>query len=192
MKIQRIFIFFAIFLVSIQLSAQETIRDNGLQALSKHDDAPKATDHWGKLVGHWDIIFESIDAAGNVQRSFEGEWNWFYILNGFAIQDVFILPPRKKAEDPKTIFYGVGIRIYNEEVNKWESVWVDTSNKKLEFREASSNDNEIILYQTNNEGEKIRITYFDMEEKSFEWKQEVFSANKNSWIATQLIHAKKH
>jgi len=190
MKLQGLIIL-SMLVASINLSAQMSRVDNGLQALEKHDKAPAATEHWGKLVGNWDIVFESIDSQGNVQSSFEGEWNWFYVLNGFAIQDVFILPPRKKAEDPKAVFYGIGIRIYNERLNKWESVWVDTGNKKLEFREASSNEKEITLYQTNIEGQKIRINYVDMTKKSFEWKQEVYNEEDGKWIVTQLIHAKK-
>ena len=180
-----------IILISIHSNAQEALKDLGLQASAKNDNAPKAIEDWGQLVGNWNIVFESVDQSGNVQQSFEGEWNWFYILNGYAIQDVFILPPRSKATNPDTLFYGVGIRIYDETLNKWESVWVDTSNKKLEFREASSKDGEIVLFQTNAKGEKLKITYFEITEQSFEWKQEVFDTTKENWIVTQLIHAKK-
>ncbi len=178
-------------LITSSLIGQNTLENVGLITTTKNPNAPEATEHWGKLVGNWDIIFESVDASGTVQQEFEGEWNWFYMLNGHAIQDVFILPPRNQASDPNSIFYGVGIRIFDEDSGKWQSVWVDTSNKILELREASSTDEKIILHQTNAKGEKLRISYFDIAKNSFEWKQEVFDEKTETWILTQLIHAKR-
>ncbi len=162
----------------------------GLLSSEMNINASETTKDWGKLVGNWNIVFEAVDESGKVQQSFEAEWNWFYILDGYAIQDVFILPPRNLAKKTDSPFYGVGVRIFDEDTNKWQSVWVDTSNKKLEFREATSTAEQITMYQTNAKGEKLRITYFDMAPSSFEWKQEVLVDNKN-WVITQLIHAKK-
>lgn len=161
----------------------------GVIASKLNDNAPDETVHWGKLVGNWDIVFEAINEKGEVTQSFDGEWNWFYTLNGHAIQDVFILPPRSSGSDPSTLFYGTGIKIYNSESKKWQSCWVDTSDKKLGLREAISTDEKIILYETKANGEKTKITYFDMKENTFSWQQEIQDGD--DWIINQVIRAKR-
>ncbi|WP_420320844.1 hypothetical protein [Flagellimonas sp.] len=168
--------------------AQKNIEGIGLLSHAKNDEAPASTDHWGQLVGNWDIVVEMLDASGEIKHSFNGEWNWFYVLNGMAIQDVFILPKRKEATD-QNLFYGIGLRIYNEKLNKWQTAYMDTSNRQMDMGEAISTAEKITLMETNRKKEKIRITYFDFQNNTFKWQQEVYNEDKKAWQITQLIHA---
>ncbi|MGX1927986.1 hypothetical protein [Flagellimonas sp. 2504JD4-2] len=176
-------------LVSNTINAQQTLEQTGLLAVKQNETAPSATNHWGQLVGDWDIVVEMVNASGEVQQSFDGEWNWFYVMNGMAIQDVFILPKRKDQKEQDNLFYGVGLRIYNEKLDKWQTAYVDTSNRQIDVGEAVSTKEKITLFETNDKKEKIRITYFDFQENTFKWQQEVFNEDKKTWQITQLIRA---
>ncbi|WP_422861807.1 hypothetical protein [Flagellimonas sp. W118] len=167
---------------------QDTLEDTGLLATEINKTAPTLTDHWGQLVGNWDIEVEIVNSSGEITQSFNGEWNWFYVMNGMAIQDVFILPKREDAKDQNS-FYGIGLRIYNEKLNKWQTAYMDTSNKQMDTGEAISTNEKIILIETNEKDEKIRITYFDFQDNTFKWQQEVFNEDRKVWQINQLIHA---
>ncbi|MEX0315960.1 MAG: hypothetical protein AB3N18_17405 [Allomuricauda sp.] len=180
---------FLFVLASIRMEAQQTLENVGLLADKLNETAPSSTDHWGQLVGDWDIVVDMLDDSGEIQQSFSGEWNWFYIMNGMAIQDVFILPKRKDSKDQGNQFYGVGLRIYNEKLDKWQTAYVDTSNRQIDVGEAVSTKEKITLFETNDKKEKIRITYFDFQENTFRWQQEVFNEDQKAWQVTQLIRA---
>ena len=145
---------------------------------------------WGKLVGNWDIVVDMLDEEGNVAQSFDAEWNWFYIMNGLAIQDVFILPRRAENIDPSNYFIGTGIRVYDDKNKKWQTTWIDTSTKKIEMREAASSDKEIIIIQDSEDGSKLKYTYYDMNDNTFRWKQESMN-NSGGWKVTQTVVAKR-
>ena len=132
---KKITVFAYLLLSTVIINAQESV---GLIS-STPKSVPEEVAKWGKLVGNWDIVVEMIGEDGEVTQSFNAEWNWFYIMNGLAIQDVFILPKRADNIDPSDYFVGTGIRIYDEDEKKWQTSWIDTSTKKIELREAVSN-----------------------------------------------------
>ncbi len=185
MKKITVFAYLLVF-TTIVLRAQESV---GLIS-SVPESVPAEVAKWGKLVGNWDIIVEMIGEDGNVAQSFDAEWNWFYIMNGLAIQDVFILPKRAENIEPSNYFIGTGIRIYDENSKTWQTSWIDTSTKRIELREAISTDQDIVIIHHTSDGDKLRYTYYDINDESFKWKQE--SADEGgSWKVTQTVVAKR-
>ncbi len=183
---KKIAIFSSALLFTIIINAQSSV---GLIS-SAPKSVPEEVAQWGKLVGNWDIVVEMIGEDGNVTQSFNAEWNWFYIMNGLAIQDVFILPKRADNIEPSDYFVGTGIRIYDEDKKKWQTSWLDTSSKRIELREAVSTDQNIVVIHNTEGGDKLRYTYYDMNAESFKWKQE--SANNDGrWKVTQTVVAKR-
>ncbi len=82
---------------------------------------PEEYDFWGPLIGAWDI--EWFGRVGKHQgKHYKGEWIFSRVLQGTAIQDIFIVPSREEnAIDPQPdAEYGATIRIYNPEAKNWD------------------------------------------------------------------------
>ena len=75
---------------------------------------------FGHFIGDWE--FEGIFGKGTTDElRVPGEWLFSWILNGTAIQDVFICPSRKEMEkNPNPdAEYGTTIRFYNQPTDSW-------------------------------------------------------------------------
>jgi len=71
---------------------------------------------FGQFVGGWDLAAEYYDAAGTC--TYRGQWRWSFawILDGRAIQDVWILPG---------FFHGTTLRVYDPGLDAWHIIWSD-------------------------------------------------------------------
>jgi hypothetical protein len=76
---------------------------------------------FGRLVGGWDIEGSHFNLEGQVTKQQRGEWHFGWVLEGRAIQDVILTPPREErrktgapADD-----YGTAIRFYDPRIDAW-------------------------------------------------------------------------
>lgn len=71
---------------------------------------PKEDDWFEELIGDWNFIWKGSDG-----REVEGEWFFRKVLEGCAIEDIFVCPSRKTREmNPQPDGeYGAALRVYN-------------------------------------------------------------------------------
>ena len=101
-----------------------------------HDDGPNPAlagklDLYGRFVGAW-----TFDATRHLEDgavlSGRGEVHFGWVLEGRAIQDVWILPARDAGPSPslgKWTFYGTTLRVYDPGVDAWHIFWSDPRNQ---------------------------------------------------------------
>jgi hypothetical protein len=88
--------------------------------------APK--DNWyGRMIGDWD--FEWVERKGTPEeRHLAGEWLFAWIIEGKAIQDIFILPARSALRGgrpaPSSAVYATTIRVYNQKRPGWDVIHI--------------------------------------------------------------------
>lgn len=78
-------------------------------------DLADADDLFGFLIGSWELEAVLYDASGQEQKS-KGELLVSWVLEGRAIQDLFIFPrrvDRASGVPPQGDRYGTSIRIYD-------------------------------------------------------------------------------
>jgi uncharacterized protein len=86
---------------------------------------------FGWLVGGWAAEVRDIDRDGRVHVG-EGEWWFAWVLEGRAIQDVWISPSRGKrianGVDPAVARnrYGTTVRWFDRRAETWRIVWVNS------------------------------------------------------------------
>jgi hypothetical protein len=96
-----------------------------LRAEGPHPDHAEKLMAFGRLVGSWDIEGTFFDADGNVVRQHDGEWHFGWALEGRAIQDVLITPPRHNREPGQSSReYGTTIRAYDPKIDGWRITFV--------------------------------------------------------------------
>lgn len=80
---------------------------------------------FGQFVGSWDVevIFHRPDGT---RESVPGEWHFGWVLDGRAIQDVWITPKRSLRTGPETPGgeYGATLRFYDPKIDAWRSTWI--------------------------------------------------------------------
>src|ERR1041384_2951905 len=81
-----------------------------------------------QLVGGWDIEGKYFNQEAQVTHKRQGEWHFGWVLEGRAIQDVILSPPR--AERHKTGApandYGTAIRFYDPRIDAWRGSGLST------------------------------------------------------------------
>ena len=70
---------------------------------------------YGWLIGDWtiDAVMHALDGETHERR---GEIGFAWVLEGRAIQDVWILPD---------FFYGTTLRVYDPGISAWHILWSD-------------------------------------------------------------------
>jgi hypothetical protein len=97
-----------------------------------HADGPNpehaaALQLYGRFVGDWDAEITAHGADGT-KHTAPGEIHFGWVLEGRAIQDVWITPTRDQRKAPIAAaanFYGSTFRIYDPGIDAWHIFWID-------------------------------------------------------------------
>lgn len=97
--------------------------EKALLSSSKNEMIPAEDDWYAPLLGDWK--FEYYEPGG---RHLKGEWFFRRILEGTAIEDIFICPSRetKETHPQPDGEYGVAVRMYNKEERCYDMTYVCT------------------------------------------------------------------
>src|SRR5882757_984164 len=136
-----------------------------------------AADTFGWLVGGWAGTVQDFDPDGAV-RTGEGEWWFSWVLEGRAIQDVWICPPRNKRPANKTNSslaasnrYGTTVRWFDQKIQEWRITWINPVTGALNILAGKRNGDQLVLLGTQ-DGREIRWSFVDIRSGSFTWRGE--------------------
>src|SRR5687767_9340934 len=96
-----------------------------LPASVRAPEIPAVDDLYGWLVGSWELDVTAHDDKGNVTES-TGEAHVSWVLEGRAVQDVFINPrlaDRSPLSPRFANWYGTTLRIYDPSIRAWRVNW---------------------------------------------------------------------
>jgi hypothetical protein len=114
------------------------------------------------LVGSWemDAVVHADDGATHRGR---GEIHAGWVLEGRAIQDVWILPG---------VFHGTTLRVYDPDRDAWHILWSDPLRQYYARQLGRAHANGIVQIGTNDAGETTRWSFVDIVPDSFVWRGE--------------------
>lgn len=99
-----------------------------LEAGGPATDRGGTMDLYARLIGSWDLDVIGHLPDGSSRRR-PGEWQFGWVLEGRAIQDVFIVPRRGPARSGdaagNVTVYGTTLRTYDPHINAWRIQWAD-------------------------------------------------------------------
>jgi hypothetical protein len=134
---------------------------------------------FGWLIGGWSAEVLDFDATGQARRG-TGEWWFSWVLEGRAIQDVWIVPSPlegtgmsgtpQHAELPNNR-YGTSIRWFDRASLIWRIVWINPVSGTLNQLSGTRDGNRIML-DGNADGQRIRWSFNDIHLNSFVWRGE--------------------
>jgi hypothetical protein len=129
---------------------------------------------YGWLIGAWEMDVH-LHLANDAEVRGQGEIHFGWVLEGRAIQDVWITPPRGLRDDPNSgaaNFYGSTFRIYDPGIDAWHIFWLDPV-KQFYSRMIGRADGENIEQLTVNETPQRRWRFQDITSNSFHWTADV-------------------
>ena len=118
----------------------------------------------------------------------KGEWIFSRVLDGTAVQDIFIVPSRSERLRDKQLDaeYGTTLRIYNPQTMAWD-IFYGCMGEAIRLT-ARKVGEEIIL--TENTTRKMRYVFSDIKSSSFLWRKERMNEN-DEWITVAKVMAEK-
>jgi hypothetical protein len=147
-----------------------------IEALHVDGPAPDRADKmslYGRFVGRWEMDAVYYPEDGSPQRS-RGEIHFGWVLEGRAIQDVWIVPPRgtPPAERPAWSFYGTTFRVYDPGLDAWHILWIDPVKQNYRRQIGRAHGSEILQEGTDDQGVPVRWRFTEIAPDSFHWLAE--------------------
>ena len=144
-----------------------------LSALMSDGPSPELGDEaetYGWLVGSWDIRIVDYKSDGQKQEQ-QGEWHISWVLEGRAIQDIFIVP-RRDLRDRATVQgnrYGSTLRMFDPSINAWRVYWRNPVTAARDELIGQRIGNDIVQEGTDASGNKFRWVFDRITADSFHW-----------------------
>jgi hypothetical protein len=137
---------------------------------------------FGQFVGSWDVEGQFFDADENVRSEHRGEWHWGWVLEGRAIQDVLISPPRdQRAPGEESYEYGTTLRVYDPRIDAWRITFVMPVFGATVNLIARKHDDEIWLEGRGPNNDLFRWTFSEITHERVRWQGFVSSDEGLSW-----------
>src|SRR5688572_30830168 len=147
-----------------------------------------ADDLYGWLIGSWELEVTAYDDNGKVTHS-TGEAHFAWILQGLAVQDVFINPRRADRGPASPEFanwYGTTIRIYDPSIQAWRVNWFNPHDGVRAELIGRRRGQEIVQEGKFPDGTSIRWTFSDITEDSCRWRGERLEADGTWWLQVEF------
>jgi len=140
---------------------------------------------FGQFVGDWEVDF-TVYRPDDSKQTVKAEWHFSWVLDGRAIQDVFIVPSREARETSSwtTQDYGTCLRFYDPSLDSWQVVWVSPRHGEILTFHAAQVGDEIMLEGKDVGGTPMRWIFSNITQDSFQWRR-VFSTD---YGATWQLH----
>ena len=151
---------------------------DALAADGPHPDHATQLMLFGQFVGSWDVD-STLIAADGTRSQHRGEWHFGWVLEGRAIQDVLISPPRGSSQP--TFEYGTTLRFYDPQTGTWQITWITPVQRAVRRLVARPAGNEIVLEGREPSGRLLRWTFSDITPATCTWRGFISDDNGATW-----------
>jgi hypothetical protein len=153
-------------------------------------------DLYGSFIGSWDLDVTQFPEGGAARRR-KGEWHFGWVLDGRAIQDVWIVPPRGELRQGDAVAnvnsYGTTLRVYDPRIDAWQVQWSDPVTQTFLQMIGRAEGDDIVQLGTRADGQLVRWSFLDITENSFLWRGENSADGGASWrLVTEFTAHRAH
>ena len=151
-------------------------------------------DLYGRFVGSWELDVTQITDDGR-KRQRPGEWHFGWALEGRAIQDVWIVPPRGalREGDAAARFntYGTTLRVYDPDIDAWRIQWTDPVTRSFLSMIGRAQGENIVQQGKRPDGALVRWSFSEITRDSFLWRGEISADEGATWRLNVEFTAKR-
>ena len=152
---------------------------------------PAALDDFGRLVGAWRLDWRGLAPDGTWHRA-TGELHVGWVLDGRAVQDVWIVPGRGEpgAGVPPLAFHGTTVRFLHPDGDRWLSTWMEPVNGRVRRFTGRPHGADVVLL-SDDEQPWLRWRFTDVGPDSFTWSAETSRDGGRTWVHDELMLARR-
>jgi hypothetical protein len=165
-----------------------TTHSEFLEALVSSQRAPALADVddiFGFMIGSWDVEAVLHDGNGGTQRT-RGEVHASWVLEGRAVQDLFIFPRRSDRASgvpARGDRYGTTIKTFDRTLDAWRVVFINPADDKTSARLIARRRGQGIEMDGElSDGSPIRWRYASITPTSFHYSAEKLASDGKSWV----------
>lgn len=148
-----------------------------------HEDLSPADRLFEPFIGSWDLDVTWYD-GGDVARRAKGEWHFSWVLEGRAVQDVWIVPPRAERHETGELYeYGTSIRFPDPSCGGWRSTWLGPMHRVVRTFV------DVLLETRLEDGRRMQWRFSDITPTSFSWSNA--TELDGEWIVTQRFTGRR-
>lgn len=144
-------------------------------------DRANAMALYGWLIGDWEMDAE-VYADDGTRHTGRGEIHFGWVLQGRAIQDVWILPG---------IFYGTTLRVYDPGLDAWHILWSDPLRQRYTRQIGRARGKDIVQEGKADTGAAIRWSFSEITPVSFLWRGERSFDDGATWQLQSEFRARR-
>ncbi|HWL88529.1 MAG TPA: hypothetical protein VNO21_22150 [Polyangiaceae bacterium] len=167
-------------------------------ALHASGPAPDRADKmalYGWLVGRWatEIVAHEPNGARHAGR---GEIYAGWVLEGRAIQDVWMIPPRAERASAVAVmpvtgnWYGTTLRVYDPGLDVWHILWSDPTKAFFSRQIGRARGADIVQEGALETGLRTRWSFTEIAPSSFRWTGEI-SPDGHDWRLQVEVSARR-
>jgi hypothetical protein len=165
-----------------------------LLAQGRSPEIPEAADIYGWLVGSWELDVHHYWGKDVTAAGLKGEVHASWVLEGRAIQDVWIMPRRSErtGELEKTMnMYGTTLRLWDASIQAWRITWRNPAGDHHEDQLGNREEQNIIQLGLRPNGDKTRWSFTEITPDSFHWLGESLGMGSATWRVEGEFRARR-
>jgi hypothetical protein len=159
-----------------------------LAAAGRSPEIPEENDVYGWLVGSWVLEVLHYAAVDVAPLHIQGEVHFGWVLEGRAIQDVWIMPRvSERSANPagtnKTSnnMYGTTLRIWDASIQAWRIRWINPVTNHNEQQIGRRIGNDVVQVGARVDGTPARWRFTEITPNSFHWLGEALNPDGATW-----------
>jgi hypothetical protein len=140
---------------------------------------------FGQFAGSWEHTWRFFDGRENASGS--GQWHFGWVLQGRAVQDVFIA----YNADGSLYDYGSTIRVYDPAQERWNIAYLGPLTQTCRTFTARMVEDEIVLEGRNADGHLIHWIFSEITSSTFRWRGEISENDGLTWRLYEEMRLKR-
>ena len=155
-----------------------------LAASARSSEIPEADDAYGWLVGSWELDVKHYWAVDVSAQRIKGEVHASWILEGRAVQDVWIMPrigERSASLDKRLNMFGTTLRVWDSSIRAWRITWSNPAGEHFEHQIGRWSGNQVVQIGTRPDGTPTRWRFTEITSESFHWLGEALAPDGVTW-----------
>jgi hypothetical protein len=154
-----------------------------LTAPGRSPEIPEAADVYGWLIGSWelDVRHYRTDVTA---RGLKGEVHFGWVLEGRAVQDVWIMPRHagRTGEMDRTLnMYGTTLRVWDAAIQAWRITWINPVTGQRDEQVGRWSGKDIVQVGAHADGTPTRWMFTEITADSFRWTGEALNPDGKTW-----------
>jgi hypothetical protein len=147
-------------------------------------EIPESADTYGWLVGSWELDAQYFSGVDLSSQEIRGEAHFGWVLEGRAIQDVWIMPrpgDHERESGRANNMYGTTLRIWDSAIQAWRIRWINPVTGHEERQTGRRVGEEIVQIGARSDGTPTRWRFTEITTDSFHWVGEALEPDGKNW-----------